>query len=140
MNDDLYTTERAIRGPLFDAGPFDHSEVEPTKEEGAVAELIWKHQSARNPIAIVLIREATQYDERSIKGVVEQLRTKHRLPIGGRREPPAGYFWINNAADREVAVAPYRKQILTMWNTLRILDSVEHLRELRDQMTVEVPE
>ena len=71
---------------------------------------------------------------RTVKAVVENLRSHHHCAIGASREDPPGYFWIRTAEDREVAVRPYRNQILTMWRTLRVLDSPASLRELHGQL------
>jgi len=140
--DDPYTTqEPTVAGPLFDVGPFDHSPLsQPSSPmESIVANLIWRRQGRDNPISIAVIVENTGLSAREVKQIVEDLRSQHRMPIGAKREDPSGYFWIVDASDREVAAAPYRRQILTMWETLRRMDSVEHLRELREKMTVEDP-
>jgi hypothetical protein len=125
-----------------DPGPFAQSSLTPTTTERLVASLIWAH---RRPIPItiahIIAACKTTYgetvSERTVKGIVEQLRVSHRCPIGASREAPAGYFWIRTAADRETAVRPYREQILSMWRTLRVLDSPSALRELHGQLRLE---
>ena len=122
--------------PLFD-GPFAHSKLTPTAHEKVIAGLIF--QRARIlPISIADITVCTGLDERTVKGHVEQLRSAHRCAIGSSRQAPAGYFWIRTAADRDTAVKPYREQILSMWRTLRVLDSPAALRELHGQLRLEV--
>ncbi len=140
QHDDAYTAvSPTVAGPLFDRGPFDHSPAgEPSsKAQALIAALIWKHQGRDNPINIEQIGRNTDYQPRDVKAIVEELRREHLMPIGAKRDEPSGYFWIVDASDREVAAAPYRRQILTMWETLRRMDSTEHLRELREKMTVE---
>lgn len=151
--DDHYVpVQPTIAGPLFDSNPFDHSPLgEPSTEfERIVADLIWRHKGRADPISIAQIRANVNLSERAVKGVVAALRTDHCMPIGALRgasdtrgsvsihdEQPVGYFWIVDAEDREIATAPYRSQILTMWRTLRRLDTVQRLRSLRDELTVE---
>ena len=133
QHDDAYTEALpSVAGPLFDRGPFDHSPLgQPSsKAQGVIAALIWRHQGRDNPINIEQIGRNTDYQPRDVKAIVEGLRREHLMPIGARREEPSGYFWIVDAADREVAAAPYRRQILTMWETLRRMDTPQHLREL----------
>lgn len=147
-HDDFYAQpEPVIRGPLFDIGPFDRSPLgaPSTPAEKVVADLIWKHKGRENPISIAKICANSDLSERECKSVVAGLRNDHRMPIGARRgstasqEETAGYFWIVDAEDREVAAAPYRAQILTMWNTLRRMDEPGKLRALRERLTVEEP-
>jgi|GEM_PF-3572345 len=143
-HDDPYTSAqpgRSIAGPLFDAGPYDHSPLgqASSKDEAIVAGIVWKHKGRHLAVSIAHICANTDLSPREVKSIVAALRTDHHMPIGARREEPAGYFWIVDAADREAAVTTYRAQILTMWGTLRRLDSPQKLRELRDKMTVEDP-
>lgn len=141
-------TQPTVAGPLFDASPFDHSPLGgPSRPiEEIVAKLIWKHQGRHDPISITHIRKNCHLSERAVKSLVFDLRTEHHMPIGAIRgsgesqEETAGYFWIVDAADREIATAPYRGQILTMWRALRVMETPAKLRELREQMTVEAPE
>lgn len=144
-DDTRYIAEATIEGPLF-AGPdpFDSSPLErpQTEMERIVADLIFRHKGAANPISLAQIQTNTDLSDREVKGVVGDLRMRHRMPIGALRtseEGRGGYFWIVDAKDREAAAAPYRAQILSMWKTLRLLDHPENLRELRDRMTVEAP-
>lgn len=130
-----------------EGGPFERSKLAPTALETLVAELIYARQGRAHPIPIAEIIEwfeehaatvgTERLTERRVKDVVEQLRAAHRCPIGARRGQPEGYFWIVDAADREAAVEPYRRQILAMWRTLRVLDSTASLRELHGQLRLE---
>jgi hypothetical protein len=126
-----------VRGPLFDAGPFDGSPNTPTPEEILLGGLIWRHTGRANPISIAKLHEMTGYSERQIKGIVEQLVVTHHLQIGAKREEPAGYFVIQDVADREAAVGPYRSQILSMWRRLRVLEGPQTLRELLGQLRLD---
>ncbi|MEN6601766.1 MAG: hypothetical protein ABFD86_05065, partial [Bryobacteraceae bacterium] len=60
-----------------------------------------------------------ELDARRVKKVVEQLRVTHRIPIGSRREFPAGYFRIVTEEDLEKAIGSYRAQIFSMLRVLR---------------------
>jgi hypothetical protein len=44
-----------VRGPLFEAGPFDGSPNTPTPDEVLVGGLIWRHTGRANPISIAHI-------------------------------------------------------------------------------------
>ncbi len=123
--------------PLFDDDPFVRSKVSPTAAEVAIARSIWKHAGWKNPISIAeIIRQSEMpgLSARRVKQVVEQLRVTHHVPVGARREFPAGYFRIVDAEDLDRATRPYRSQILTMWRVLRGLMSKVELRELRGQL------
>lgn len=135
--DDIYGAPEAGDGqqedlPLF-AGPFAQSKVDADALERVVAGLIWERSRAV-PLTIAEITAMTGMPDRKVKEIVEQLRGTHRCAIGASRQEPAGYFWIRTAADRETAVRPYREQILSMWRTLRALDSPAALRELHGQL------
>ena len=135
--DDLIQ-ERGVAGPLFkEPGPFDASLTEPTQMEAEVAACVWRHQGRANPITIAELEGITATSARGVKGIVEQLRFTHRMPIGANREEPFGYFWIVDAADQLAAVGPYKAQIISMWRTLRALDSKTGLRELLGQLRLE---
>lgn len=105
--------------------------------ENSVSTLVMFRKGRSNPISIDAISRETGLSPRQVKGVIESLRTTHRMPIGASREEPAGYFWIVDAEDQAAAARPYRNQILTMWKTLRVLDSRKRLRELLGQLKLE---
>lgn len=129
-----------ITGPLFAEpvdGPFAQSQIQPSAEEVMVASLIWRQRGRSKPISIARVRELTNYSERQIKGIVEQLIVTHRMRIGGRREEPAGYYMIETAEDLATAVGPYRAQIIAMWRRLRVLLQPQALRELLGQLKLE---
>lgn len=125
--------------PLFEwaEGPFVRSKVRPSPIEALVAGMIWKRAGRRNPISIAEIQRQTNLGERKVKEIVEELRVTHRAAIGASREEPAGYFRIMDAEDREAAVAPYRSQILRMFQVLRVLDDPAGVRELLGQLKLE---
>jgi hypothetical protein len=131
----------ATRYPLFDGwqgdGPFKLSALPPTTLEALIGCLIWKHHGRENPISIAKLRELTGVGERTIKDIVEQLVVSHKVPIGGRREEPVGYFIIENAEDQAAAAGPYKSQILAMLRRLRVLESPEGMREFLGQLRLE---
>jgi len=133
-------------GPLFEqsagdkiagaTGPFAKSLVTPEGIERVVAEIIWAHQGRGNPISIAMLSKCTGKSDREIKGIVEQLVVTHKMPIGGKRSEPVGYFVIQDAEDLETAVRPYREQIFAMWRRLRVLLEPRALRELYGQLAI----
>jgi hypothetical protein len=134
---DMLLAVPSIAGPLFDEGPFAKSTVEPSPCERIVAEAIYHCRGRHNPVPIAHLSEVIEREARTVKGIVEDLRVKHRLPIGACRQEPYGYYWIVDAADQAAAVEPYRNQILSMWRTLAILDSKPALRELLGQLRID---
>ncbi len=134
--DDVYGTTPAPAPdnlPLF-GGPFEDSNGTPTPTEKEVAELIWA-ASRTQPIPLKTIAWRVELSDREVKGIVEQLRITHHCQIGASREEPSGYFWIRSEADREVAVRPYREQLLSMMRTLRVLESPDKLQKLYARLT-----
>jgi len=153
------TEERQARsaGPLFEglataplslpAEPLPaHSKMdlerllEPASAEArTVAFAVLARPGWRKAISISeLVEISGKLNERSVKAAVEELRTVFRLPIGSRREKPAGYFWICSPEDQDEGTKAYRRQLITTARTLRILDSPERLRELLGQLQVEL--
>lgn len=124
-------------GPLFDAGPFGQSKIQPTAMEALVAGMIWKHKGRNNPISIARISELTKLSDRTIKGVVERLIVTHKIRIGARRDEPAGYFVIEGIEDLDAAVGPYKAQMLSMLHRLRVLAPPEVVREFLGQLKIE---
>ena len=116
--------------------PFRDSKIRPTPIERVVADVIWQHKGRENPVSIATLCAHTRLSERSIKGIVEQLVSMHRIQIGGKRTDPVGYFVIVDAEDQNVACRAYRKQIFAMWRRLRVLETPHALRELHGQLTI----
>lgn len=52
------------------------------------------HATFDRPLQGKLLRAHFDMAERDLKGVVEELRAEWGLPIGSRRMPPYGYYWI----------------------------------------------
>lgn len=108
--------------PLFDDDPFVRSTLAPSPVEVAIARVIWRHAGWKDPVSIADLIAACgpgELDARRVKKVVEQLRAAHRVPIGSRRELPAGYFRIVDDEDLERAIRPYRAQIFSMLRVVR---------------------
>lgn len=141
---------RAAAGPLFGGAQEDLREVPkpdvyfgrggrgPSPDELLIAAEIFQAKGYGKPVPIARLKQDTKLDERSIKGVVAQLRDEFKMPIGARREQPSGYFWIVTEADQEEATRAYRAQVLSMCRTLRILDSPRRRSELAGQVELEL--
>lgn len=127
--------------PVADPTAFDNSPCREmaTNEEQAIAWIIFTHHRSRHqPVSIAALGINTGLSERTIKGIIEKLRVNHRMPIGARRDEKPGYFWIVDQMDQEIACIPFRNQVLTMFKTLRVLDSPKRVRELLGQLQMEV--
>lgn len=128
--------------PLFAAVPLeparpgllDASKLPATDAERRVAELLEPHQGRENPLPLAALCEATAMTEREVKGVIERLRSDHHVRIGARRTPPAGYFIVVDAADAEVALKPYREQVMTMLRTMRLFMTEADRQQLAGQL------
>lgn len=114
--------------------------LEPASAEArTVAYAVLSRLGWRNAITIAeLMQISDKLNERSVKAAVEELRTVFKLPIGSRREKPAGYFWICSPEDQIEGTKAYRQQVLTAFRVLRILDSPARVRELLGQLAMEV--
>jgi hypothetical protein len=125
----LIPGEQTISGPLFDApapGPFDQSQATPTDEEQRIAEIIFARSGWQNAMPIAEIVKATGIDERGVRRVKEALVRTHHCLIGGVASNGGnGYFWITNSEDQRTAAQAYRKQIIAMAASLRIIDSAD---------------
>jgi hypothetical protein len=124
---------RAVREP----GPFDRSNHPRSPQEELIGEAIWKHKGRDRPVPLAQLVELAGVGERTVKGIVESLRDRHRMPIGARREEPFGYFVIVDADDLEIAVQPYRNQILSMWRVFARLAPPSMRKELHGQLRLE---
>ena len=131
------TTGRNVTLSLFDDDPFFRSKVSPSPVEVAIAGLIWRHAGWKNPIRISEIYRLSGIpglNARRIKKVVEQLRLIHHVPIGARREFPAGYYRIADEEDVERAIGAYRSQIFTMLRVMRACMPKSRCREFFGQL------
>ncbi len=138
MQDEFYGSQ-TVAGPLFeqrDPGPFALSRAQASPDELLIAGLIWKHKGRANPISLARLRELTNFSERHIKSVVEQLVVTHRIRIGARREEPVGYFVIVDAEDQLTAARTFRNQILAMWRRLKVIDDRRSLVEFLGQLNL----
>src|SRR3989304_2147743 len=77
----------------------------------AVLVILSVHRGAANAIPSAEIAERVhlspgEASRRLIAGAVESLVNFHRIPVGGSRVKPYGYFLIESAADLKQALAP----------------------------------
>lgn len=121
---------------LLSTSPFDQSTVPPSADEARIAGLIWD-ASREKPVTLSDLCHATDINERTVKGIVADLRLKHRCPIGARRGKPAGYFPIRSIEDAEAAANEYRAQMVTEAKVLRVLLGPHRMRELMGQVAME---
>jgi hypothetical protein len=130
--------------PLFDAAletqdALDASRLNVTPVERRVYDLIKRHKGHRNPVSINYINNATGISERKIKDAVAELVTSHKILIGALRGAVSyGYFIIESAEDQEVALAPFRAQILSMLRRMRVLQGAHQVREWLGQQVAEL--
>lgn len=121
-------------GPLFARDWFAGSRQEATPVERVVAGIIMARGGWRRAIAAREVCEAVGVDDRTVRGVVEQLIVAHGLRIGSS---VAGYYAIETAEDLEMAVGRYRSQMVSMSRRLRVLMGKHELVELLGQLGLE---
>lgn len=144
--DDHGLIVRGITGPLFEverlrppADPFVESPFPPTDLERRVGTLIQaQHRGRDNPVSLDELKRVVGLGEREIKKVIERLRSDYRMRIGARRTPPVGYFLVVDAADAEEALKPYRRQVVTMLRTMRVLADRQAWLEMKGQLRIEL--
>ena len=143
QDDDTFSVP-SVTGPLFarkrePADPFAESPFPPTDLERRVGVLIQaEHRGRDNPVSLDELKGLLGLSEREIKKVIERLRSDHRMRIGARRTPPVGYFLVVDAADATEALKPYRRQVLTMLRTMRVLADRRQWLEWKGQLRIEM--
>ncbi len=97
-----------------------------SEREKEVLRVIAGHKGAAKAIrsedvAAAAGMEWCERTRREIAGVVETAVLLHRIPIGGLRMPPYGYFLIANANDLELAITPLWAEVYAHLRRLRAL-------------------
>lgn len=107
--------------------------VPPTVQERIIAELILVRR-LRNPIRTDEIANKTGLPEREIRAVVERLRAVFRMPVGGSKRRPAGFFWIRTKAEARVAYQCYTCGARTTFKIVRRFIPDDFIAELEGQL------
>jgi hypothetical protein len=71
---------------------------------------------------------------RWVKATVEDLVTRLRVPIGGLRMKPYGYFLVVTQADMDLALHPLQNELLSLARRIRALTDERYLSKLNGQM------
>jgi len=108
------------------------------EREKEVLRVIAGHKGAANAIRAqeVAQRAGMQWEERArreIAGVVETCVLLFRVPIGGLRMKPYGYFLIVNADDLDLAIGPLWSEVYAHIRRLRALTSKQQVARLFGQ-------
>ena len=67
------------------------------------------------------IMQETGLSERDIKDAVRDLNTIHGKCIVGLRRPPYGYYEAQTLAELNMGLAPYKQQIITEQENIKVL-------------------
>jgi hypothetical protein len=129
--------------PLFDTNPdaLTASKIHATGTERRIYDILVGAHGHRHAIPIRTIHSVTSLSERVIKDAVYELIVTHRVRIGAVRAGIGhGYFMVESAEDAEIAIQPYKAQILTMLRRLKVLNGKVQVREWLGQMAVEFDE
>jgi hypothetical protein len=97
-----------------------------TEREKEILRVIAGHKGAARAIrsedvAAAAGMEWCEKTRREIAGVVETAVLLHKIPIGGSRAKPCGYFVIVNANDLELAITPLWGEVYALLRRLRAL-------------------
>lgn len=75
------------------------------------------HATFDRPLQGKLLRSHFDMTERDLKGVIETLRAEWVLPIGSRRVPPYGYYWIDSPEEFKDWLRTMRSQAMRELST-----------------------
>jgi len=109
-------------------------------DERAVLDALAGARGADAAVSIAEIQSRTELSYRGVTNAIENMRVKHKLPIGSARGANHGYFLIESAADLETTTRPLKNQALSM---LRVVHSLEgprrrRLGEMVGQLAIEL--
>ncbi len=97
-----------------------------SEREKEILRVIAGHKGATKAIRSEDVAKAAGMEwcegaRREIAGVVETAVLLHKIPIGGSRGKPSGYFLVVNANDLEVAITPLWGEVYALLRRLRAL-------------------
>ena len=75
------------------------------------------HATFDCPLQGKVLRSYFDMSEREVKSVVEELRAEWVLPIGSRRMPPYGYYWITSPEEFKDWLRTMRGQAMSELST-----------------------
>lgn len=118
----------------------------PTDLERAVLSILAGHKGHADAIRIAEIQlqlgphglEGCVVPEREIKATVKSLVENFRLPIGGSRRPPCGYFLVLTVEDRELAIHPLVAELRSISRRVRSLSNKHELARLFGQIQLDL--
>lgn len=67
------------------------------------------------------IKLSTGFSDREIKDTIRDLNTIHGKCIVGLRRPPYGYFEAQTLAELNMGLAPYKRQVITEQENIKVL-------------------
>lgn len=103
-----------------------------TPDESRVYALIAGRDSSC-PVPLATICAATGMSARQVKGIVEALRTEHRLAIGASRRRPNGYYECRTTQEIDQTIKPMFRQAINMLMAVRAVAGKQRLREWMGQ-------
>jgi hypothetical protein len=75
------------------------------------------HATFDCPLQGKVLRSYFDMNERDVKGIIEELRAEWVLPIGSRRMPPYGYYWITSPEEFKDWLRTMRGQAMSELST-----------------------
>ncbi len=97
------------------------------------------HRGAANAVrAEAILGELGIYCDdnarRWVKKTVEDLVTRLKVPIGGLRMKPYGYFLVVTQADMDLALQPLQNELLSLARRIRALTDKRYISKLHGQI------
>jgi hypothetical protein len=110
----------------------------PESEQAVLLEMLRSHKGAADALPLQTISVQLGMSAREVKEAVKSLIEDFKLPIGGSRQKPYGYFLIVTADDLEQALRPLTGEIRSMARRVRALTSEQQLGEIFNQVRMEL--
>jgi hypothetical protein len=95
--------------------------------------MLREHKGAENPLQLNTIAIQLGMSPRDIKSAVKSLVEDFKLPIGGSRQKPFGYFLIVSGEDLEAALRPLVHELQSIARRVKALTGEQRMAEIFNQ-------
>jgi biotin operon repressor len=114
----------------------------PTPAQGLLLRLLRPHQGKRRAVPLETVRERMHLSARTVKELVQDLRTNFGVQLGASRDAEGGgYYLVATEAESDESTAQMRAQAITMLRAShRMRRDRETLSELLQQIELELKE
>lgn len=116
---------------------FGRTEIPLTTEEREILLILRWHKGASNAKPLADFAAKLNLSPRSMKQHIRNLAVTHKLPIGGSRQEPYGFFLCVTAEDIEVALRPIWNEIKSLLQRAHAVGDRQRVLEMLGQMQEE---